>query len=111
MKKKYIEKKIESCIDLSGSFDQVLQFLRDQEEELRKAGWTDLRLDEEGNYGSPTYAIYGKRLETDKEYQKRINKRKREEKKKQEEKQKKEEEEKRRLEELIKKYGVPKKIN
>jgi hypothetical protein len=112
MKKKYVHKQIETGIYLADSLEEVIDFLKTKHEELTKEGWVNLTLIEDDcGYPSSHHILCGKRLETDKEYERRIKKERKERQKKQQAKKEKEEIEKKRLEELIKKYGVPENVN
>jgi hypothetical protein len=102
--------------DLEGSVDEVIQKLQGMKERYHAEGWSDLFIDSEYGWEDLRTVLYGKRPESDKEYDARIKdelrkvaaRQKREERAKERAKEAllKEEEEQRKLyEELKAKFG------
>lgn len=59
--------------DLEGNIENVIEFLTTRHRELLDKGYTNIKIKDDWIEG-PYYSIYGSRLETDKEYKKRLSK-------------------------------------
>jgi len=109
MKKKYIREQVTtfSPHDLTGNIEIAIQLLKNYNDDYELQGYKNIHIDFGSYFGKNNYTVTGERLETDKEFQRRVNK---EEKLKNEKKLSniaKETAERKQLERLVKKYGVP----
>lgn len=98
-----------SAYDFAVPLERVLLAIGKLIQEYGEQGYTDLRLKyyERNDWAEPSFALVGTRLETDREYENRINKAKEDEQARKDILSAKEQTERATLQRLIKKYGVP----
>jgi len=88
----------------SGNIDEIIQKLQSIKEDLATRGYKNIRLNENAGYENISHSAYGKRIETDKEFERRMKNREAQKQKKLRDKDKKKDRELKELERLKKKY-------
>jgi hypothetical protein len=60
------------CDELEGDFQEVRKFLLASERKAKKDGFRNVKLTFHQQYDEPWFEVWGERLETDKEYDRRV---------------------------------------